>query len=108
LTQTNVNPNNQYSKIFAGCFNPKQAKQDLVERLGKELVEQFLVIVPLDVTNDKSVQQAAALIETSTAKDDIGLTAFVCFHGVAYEGPVQYSKYILTCKCSRERAIEDV
>ena len=97
LTKTNTK-GNQYTKIFAGCFNAKQAQKDLEQLLGKDLFEKYVVVVPLDVTKDDSVKQAAKLVAETCSKADpgddgssiVGLTSFVCFHGVAYEGPVQY------------------
>jgi NAD(P)-dependent dehydrogenase (short-subunit alcohol dehydrogenase family) len=89
LAKTN-RPLDKYDRIFAGCFNPKASLEALEKLLGKELMKK-VVVVPLDVTSDESVKLAAQKVTTAMADcKSIGLLGLINFHGVAYNGPVEY------------------
>jgi NAD(P)-dependent dehydrogenase (short-subunit alcohol dehydrogenase family) len=91
LAQTQTSTN-RYDKIFAGCFNAQASKQALEELVGKDLMKDIHV-VSLDVTKDESVEAAAKTVEDAIMannKKSIGLTSLVNFHGIAFNGPIQY------------------
>jgi NAD(P)-dependent dehydrogenase (short-subunit alcohol dehydrogenase family) len=89
LTKTNT-PENSYDKIFAGCFNAKASLEALETLLGKELMKK-VVVVPLDVTSDDSVKQAAQKVDNAMKElKSVGLLGLINFHGVAFNGPVEY------------------
>ena len=48
--------------------------------------------MPLDVTSDKSVADAASFVEKTMDKMDftVGLTGLVNYHGIAFNGPIAY------------------
>jgi hypothetical protein len=84
LAKTN-GTNGSYNSIFAGAFNAKQTEVELKDLCAKAGADFSLVsVVPLDVTSDKSVADAALFVEK--AMDDMnctdGLTGLVNYHGI--------------------------
>ena len=89
LVKTN-RPLNKYDRIFAGCYNAKASLEAFETLLGKELMKK-VVVVPLDVTSDDSVKLAAQKVATAMNEfKSIGLLGLINFHGVAFNGPVEY------------------
>ena len=87
---------NHYEQIFAGCFNPKDSQAYFDAQLSTE-ERKYVTVVPLDVTNDDSVTQAAKVVEdyrvTQSKKMPdgyFGLTGLCMYHGIAYNGPAEY------------------
>ena len=85
-----------YDQIFAGCFNAKSALAAYEEELSEDEMK-FVTLVPLDVTDNESVTDAAQMVRewmykkaaaaTTTTTSLVGL---VQFHGVAFNGPSAY------------------
>jgi NAD(P)-dependent dehydrogenase (short-subunit alcohol dehydrogenase family) len=81
-----------YDCIFAGAYDAKKTQAKLKELCGPELMKKIKV-VPLDVTSDTSVAQAARTVQDYLSKENpscCGLTGLVNYHGVAFNGPLQY------------------
>lgn len=78
----------RYEQIFAGCFDATTARQPFAEQLTKEQMK-YITCVPLDVTDDKSVENAALLVDKYIADhpNSQGLTGIVQYHGIAFNGP---------------------
>lgn len=92
LAKTNKS-NGSYDCIFAGAFNAKQAELDLKELCAKEGADFSVIkVVPLDVTSDESVAAAAQSVEKfmDAMSFTVGLTGMICFHGIAFNGPISY------------------
>ena len=83
----------RYEIIFAGCYMPNESRMKYEKELGKDIMDSGLVqIIPLNVVDDTSVQNAAKQM-TQIMKDKqvkVGLTSMVQFQGIAHVGPVQY------------------
>lgn len=90
----------QYAQIFAGCYDPKASLVSYEKELTKEELK-FVTLVPLDVTDNDSVNEAAHTVREwvyQHSKDKssdgqgtpVGLTGLVQFHGVAFNGPSSY------------------
>jgi NAD(P)-dependent dehydrogenase (short-subunit alcohol dehydrogenase family) len=88
-----TNEKKGYDQIFAACYNAKASQTYFETELTPEQMKS-VTVVPLDVTNDKSVQQAAKVVEdwmtTNSNSSRIGLTGVVLYHGIALTGPAQY------------------
>jgi NAD(P)-dependent dehydrogenase (short-subunit alcohol dehydrogenase family) len=72
-----------YDQIFAGCYDPKTTLPAYEKELSEEEMKS-ITLVPLDVTDNESVQKAAKAVEGKR------LTALVQFHGIAFNGPSAY------------------
>ena len=84
LAKTN-GTNGSYDCIFAGAFDAKRAEVDLKEICSKAGADFSLIkVVPLDVTSDKSVADAAQLVKKTMSDMDstVGLTGLVNYHGI--------------------------
>lgn len=88
-----------YEQIFAGCFDPDSARRHLEAALTEDQLR-WVTVIPLDVTDDKSVSNAANTVRKWIAGEggkggtgsngSMGLTGLVLYHGVAYNGPAEY------------------
>lgn len=89
LAKTNKNKNTgSYKVIFAGAYDAGTARKTLEELCTKEGADFSLIqVVPLNVTSDTSVAEAAAMVKKSAGAS---LTSLVCYHGVAFNGPIEY------------------
>jgi hypothetical protein len=84
LAKTN-GTNGSYHCIFAGAFDTKRAEIDLKEICSKAGADFSLIkVVPLDVTSDKSVADAAQLVKKTISDIDSsgGLMGLVNYHGI--------------------------
>jgi len=99
LAQTNNNNNNnnnnknakgRYDKIFAACFNAKAAQTQLEEIISDKKVLEQIQVIALDATKDESVKQAAKTVETFLKQSSSYLAGVICYHGIAYNGPLAY------------------
>mmetsp|Transcript_9985 Transcript_9985/g.14827 ORF Transcript_9985/g.14827 Transcript_9985/m.14827 type:complete len:395 (+) Transcript_9985:46-1230(+) len=91
LAETNGKENNSYDQIFAACFNAKASQAQFEKLLTSEQLK-YVTVLPLDVTNDQSVEQAKSTVEQwmKNKASKAGLTGLVQFHGVAFNGPAAY------------------
>jgi len=87
-------PDQSYDIIFAGAYNAPETEKRFRELLAVNNNEDALrriVVVPIDVTSDKSVQDAAKVAEAAMSKiSTVGLTAVINYHGIAFNGPTEY------------------
>lgn len=84
LAKTN-GKNGSYDCIFAGAFDAKKAEVDLKELCSKAGANFSIIkVVPLDVTSDKSVADAAMSVKKAMDGMDYthGLTGLVNYHGI--------------------------
>jgi NAD(P)-dependent dehydrogenase (short-subunit alcohol dehydrogenase family) len=95
LAQTQT-ASNHYEQIFAGCFSAKASQEYFEKTLTPEQLK-YVTVVPLDVTNDGSIQAACATVNQWRADQskkfpdqDFGLTGLCMYHGIAYNGPAAY------------------
>jgi NAD(P)-dependent dehydrogenase (short-subunit alcohol dehydrogenase family) len=91
LAKSNDDPKKgSYEKIFAACFNPK-ASREAFEKMLTPGQMKHVIVVSLDVTDDKSCQDAAKTIQTwITENPSKGLYGIVQYHGIAFNGPAAY------------------
>lgn len=93
----NNNNNNRYEQIFAGCFDSNAAIEHMKTVLTPDQMSS-ITVVPLDVTDDKSVASAVRIVQdwinknnkNNSSSSSNGLTSIVQYHGVAYNGPASY------------------
>ena len=94
-TQT---PTNRYAHVFAACLHPQASREYFAQHLSLE-EQQYVTVVPLDVTQDASVQLVIQTIQAyqkqqQTQKgvpaQDVALTGLCMYHGIAYTGPAEY------------------
>ncbi len=95
LCQTqNKNNMGAYTTIFAGAYSPEAATLALQNLCGKEAFDKYVKVIPLDVSSDKSVEDAAkavlAATVTAASTKESDLTALVNYHGIAFNGPLEY------------------
>jgi len=78
--------------LFQGAYDAAGAEKNFAKLLaGNEQALKKIVVVPLDVTSDKSVGNAASTTALHMAKTPtVGLTSVINFHGVAFNGPTEY------------------
>ena len=82
-----------YDVIFAGAFDKAVAEKALAEKCKEAGTDMAtVVVVPLDVSKDASVEaaQQAVAKKIEATPNTLGLTAVICFHGIAMNGPIQY------------------
>jgi len=85
----------QYEQIFAGCFDPKVARQQFADELTEEEFK-FITVVELDVTDSDNVNEAARTVRewiythNKNKNHKFGLTGLIQYHGVAFNGPSSY------------------
>jgi len=110
LAKEQAKSGDKYDQIFAGCYDCKHALPSYEAELSEEEMK-FVTLVPLDVTDNESVKDAAHLVhnwiykhhkkqrggvsprDNSQGKLDdsmVGLTGLIQFHGVAFNGPSAY------------------
>lgn len=88
------NKDDSYQQIFAGCLNTK-ASQDYFDKNLTPEQKKIVTVLPLDVTNQDSVDQATKTVDSylSEHKDSptlLGLTGICMYHGIAFNGPAPY------------------
>lgn len=91
LAETNdKDANGHYEKIFAAAFNAKQCQEKLEELVSDTTKLKHIQVIPLDVTKDESVHQAAKTVKDYLAENKTFLSGVVNYHGIAYNGPLSY------------------
>src|SRR6056300_516106 len=77
-------------KVFAACLDAQKSKAYFEQTLTSEQMKHVMV-VPLDVTSDKSCKNAANIVDAWIATNaSKGLYAIVQYHGIAFNGPASY------------------
>eukprot|EP00587_Corethron_hystrix_P008506 CAMPEP_0113311228 /NCGR_PEP_ID=MMETSP0010_2-20120614/8546_1 /TAXON_ID=216773 ORGANISM="Corethron hystrix, Strain 308" /NCGR_SAMPLE_ID=MMETSP0010_2 /ASSEMBLY_ACC=CAM_ASM_000155 /LENGTH=316 /DNA_ID=CAMNT_0000166819 /DNA_START=234 /DNA_END=1184 /DNA_ORIENTATION=- /assembly_acc=CAM_ASM_000155 len=81
-----------YDIVFAGAYDAPAAEKKFNELLaGNKDALKKIIVLPLDVTSEKSVRDAASAAESTMTKiSSVGLMAVVNYHGVAFNGPTEY------------------
>jgi NAD(P)-dependent dehydrogenase (short-subunit alcohol dehydrogenase family) len=92
LAKSNDNKKDgSFEQIFAACFDAKASRQAFEKILTPDQMK-HVTVVPLDVTKDTSVSQAASVVKSwiDNHKSSKGLCGIVMYHGIAFNGPAAY------------------
>ena len=79
-----------YDKIFAACFNAKAAQARFQELIPDKAQRECLQVIQLDATKDASVALAAKTVGDYLVAQKTFLAGVINYHGVAFNGPVEY------------------
>ena len=90
LAETNDSSKGSYDKIFAACFNAKQGQAKLEELIKDKSKMKYIQVVALDATKDESVKLAAKTAGDYLKESKSFLAGVVNYHGIAYNGPIEF------------------